>query len=544
MMRPTIALVLLVFGLANANSLWSRSSWNGWGGGISNTRWAQDGKVNPANAKSITLHCQLKYTDGESAAPTISGDMAYYPTWSGLLVALNYKTCQTVWEANITQIVYDFAPVSAHQTLLAQAVSRTSLYLADGYLYAGTHIHALLLAVDASNGAVVGRKQLSNHPLAVITQSPTVYDGRIFVGVSSVEETASAEIPGYQCCSFAGSMVALTFDCVGGTFHTAWEVSMLPTPQRDWSGVAVWGSQPSIDQTRSQVFIATGNVYKAPAKYEACAKRVQSGKSSASCLPRRVLQESVVALDIRTGHINWVRHLAALDAWTVACLPGAIPGNKKKNCPAAPGPDADFGMAPSFVSGSANTPGGRDTLVVGQKNGNLYAVSPEDGSVQWATHTSPDGVDGGISWGVAVDESRVYYTAMNWDIVPWKLRPSGRTIRNSAWGAANLTDGAILWNTQVQPNTSLSQVPPSVAKGVVITGRTSLNEIGPESSIGGELVMLDAASGDMLGSMPLDAPFHGGIAIHNEYLFFGSGYSNGFYNTTGSFYTVKVALSS
>ena len=428
--------------------------------------------------------------------------------------------------------------------LLAQAISRTSPYLADGYLYVGTQIHALFLALDVLNGAVVGRKQLSNHPLAVITQSPSVYDGQIFVGLSSVEETASAIIPGYQCCSFGGSLLALTFDYASGTFHTVWEVSMLPTPQRDWSGVAVWGSQPSIDQARSQVFIGTGNVYKAPPKYAACAKRVASGKSSSSCLPRRVLQESIVALDIRTGHINWIRHLAALDAWTVACLPGAVPGNKKKNCPAAPGPDADFGMAPSFVSGSAHTPGGRDTLVVGQKNGNLYALSAEDGSVSWATHTSPDGVDGGLSWGVAVDESRVYYTAMNWNNVPWKLRPSGPTIRGSAWGAANLTDGTILWNTEVQPATSLSQVPPSVVNGVIVTGRTSLKETGPQSVIGGELVMLDAASGGMLGSLPLDAPFHGGIAIQNEYLFFGSGYSNGFYNTTGSFYTVKVAVSS
>ena len=73
--------------------------------------------VNPGNAKTVAVHCQRKYTDGESAAPTINGDMAYYPTWSGLLVALNYKTCQTVWETNITQVVYDFAPVGPNQVV-------------------------------------------------------------------------------------------------------------------------------------------------------------------------------------------------------------------------------------------------------------------------------------------------------------------------------------------------------------------------------------------------------------------------------------------
>ena len=546
-MRFVIALVLAALSLANADTSGYRGCggekpWNGWGGDISNSRWARNSMVNPANAKSMSVQCKHEYTDGESATPTISGDMAYFPTWSGLLVAMNYKTCQTMWEANITKVVYDFAPVNDNQTLLGQAASRTSPYLSDGYLFIGTQIHALFMAVRASDGAIMGPKQLNSHPLAVITQSPTVYDGLIFVGLASLEETASAYIPGYECCSFLGSVMALTFDRASGTFSTAWETSMLPSPHRGWSGVAVWGSQPSIDQERSQVFIATGNVYKAPPKYEKCAKRVNAGKGSDNCLPRRVLQESVVALDASSGKINWVRHLAALDAWTVACLPGAVPGAKQSNCPPAAGPDADFGMAPTVVYGSANTPEGKDTLVLGQKNGNLYALSAEDGSVYWATHTSPDGTDGGISWGVAVDESRVYYTAMNWNMVPWKLRSTGKEIKNSAWGAAKLIDGTIVWETQVLPDTSISQIPPTVANGVVITGRTSFSETGPKSFAGGELVMLDAASGKMLSSMALDSSFHGGISVHDEYMFFGSGYKNAYYNTTGSFYAAKVAM--
>jgi outer membrane protein assembly factor BamB len=483
----------------------------------------------------------LKYTNGQSAPPTIDGDIAYYPTWSGALVALDYKTCQPVWETNITNVIVDFAPITSGQALIISPVSRTTPSLEDGVLFVGTQTHALMLAVNASTGAIIGSKQISDHPLAVITQSPTFYRGHIFIGVSSVEESASADIPNYQCCSFIGSMMALSFDCAAGTFATVWNVPMVPELQQGWSGNAVWGSQPSVDEARSQVFIATGNVYKAPKKYEACAKKINSGSSSATCLPRRVYQEAVLALDVDTGNINWVRRLSPLDAWTVACLPGGVPGSKKNNCPPAPGPDADFGMAPSFVTASsANTPHGQDTLVLGQKNGNLYALSAVDGSLYWATSTSPDGVDGGLSWGVAVDESRVYYTAMNWNQVSWKLRTTGEKIKNSAWGAANLTDGSILWETQVHPGTALSQVPPTVADGVVITGRTSITETGPKSSSGGELVLLDAASGRVLSSMELDAPFHGGIAVQDQYLLFGSGYSNTFDNTTGSFHVVKV----
>jgi outer membrane protein assembly factor BamB len=552
MMISTIALALATLISANASPSWSRkhggassfeqghgesfASWNGWGGGIFNRRMAQHTAVNSNNVGKLDVICKLTYTDGESAAPTISGDMAYYPTWGGELVALNYKTCETIWTTNITQGVFDFAPLSDGQLSVSQAVSRTTPYLFGGHLYLGTLLNALLLAVDVRTGSVVARKQLNDHPMAVITQSPTVFNGRVFVGVSSVEESAAAAIPGYKCCSFVGTFHALAPDCESGAFHTDWSVSMLPTPRAGWSGNAVWGSQPSIDEMRGQVYIATGNVYKAPKKFEECAKKVEAGKSTGSCLPKDVLQEAVVALDMETGHINWVRRLSALDAWTVACLPGAAALGNEKNCPTAPGPDADFGMAPAYVlASSAKTPGGKDTLVVGQKNGNLYAIAAEDGSLQWTTVTSPDGVGGGLSWGVAVDESRVYFTAINFDQVAFKL-PSGKKIKGSAWGAANLTDGTLLWETETTPRMSLAEAPPTTVNGLVIAGRES----GPKSSVLGELAVLDATSGHVMNTMALDAPYHGGVAIAENYLLFGSGYSNGDYNTTGSFYVVKV----
>ena len=91
-------------------------------------------------------------------------------------------------------------------------------------------------------------------------------------------------------------------------------------------------------------------------------------------------------------------------------------------------------MAPAYISAtSANTPSANDIVVLGQKNGNLYALSADDGSISWATSTSPDGEGGGLSWGVAVDESRVYYTAINYNELAWQIEPSKRKIHNSAW---------------------------------------------------------------------------------------------------------------
>ena len=93
--------------------------------------------------------------------------------------------------------------------------------------------------------------------------------------IGSTEEGAVSSVPGYVCCSFVGNIVALRFTRSKG-FTKVWDVAMLPPPADGanstdrWSGASVWGSQPSIDEKRNQVFIGTGNTYKTPTSYSQC----------------------------------------------------------------------------------------------------------------------------------------------------------------------------------------------------------------------------------------------------------------------------------
>ena len=107
-----------------------------------------------------------------------------------------------------------------------------------------------------------------------------------------------------------------------------------------------------------QVFVATGNVYSVPQSYTACQNQTANLTSASSprdatdpCAPRDLYQEAIIAFDTATGHINWVRQLSPLDAWNVACIAAA--NRNPGACPPNPGPDADFGMALSFVPRSA-----------------------------------------------------------------------------------------------------------------------------------------------------------------------------------------------
>jgi polyvinyl alcohol dehydrogenase (cytochrome) len=57
----------------------------------------------------------------------------------------------------------------------------------------------------------------------ILTQSPVVYDGVIYVGTSSNEKHEATD-PKYECCSFVGSMAAVALK-IG---KVIWETQMAP----------------------------------------------------------------------------------------------------------------------------------------------------------------------------------------------------------------------------------------------------------------------------------------------------------------------------
>jgi len=345
------AFVILYFGLLSAVggdgvSTASVQEWSGWGANYYNNRWASDNTaVSSSSITSLAPYCQLPDTIGVSATPVVSGDAVFFPTWNGSFVALDYINCQVLWQMNVLDIISGYAPITELQRNFSVAISRTSPQLDNEVIYFGTNMHALIVAVNRFTGKTLGTIQINPHPLAAVTMSPTLYNGILFVGAASSEEAADA-LPGYTCCSFVGNFLAMTFDSSNGKFNVLWNVSMIPDIEaaRGWSGAGVWGSQPSIDPSHGQVFIATGNTYSIPGVIVACQSATQDitavveGLVPDPCLPRDIWQEAVLAIDIEFGIVNWVHHLSALDAFSVACN---SPTNKVA-CPETPGLDVDL----------------------------------------------------------------------------------------------------------------------------------------------------------------------------------------------------------
>jgi polyvinyl alcohol dehydrogenase (cytochrome) len=146
------------------------------------------------------------------------------------------------------------------------------------------------------------------------------------------------------------------------------------------AGSAIWGA-PTIDASRNAIYVGTGNSYTGP-----------EDPSS----------DAVVALDLTTGKIRWMKQLFPRDIYVSGCPPNS----NNPNCADQIGPDYDFG-SPAIL---ARRPGGKEAIVIGQKSGIGWALDPDkNGDVIWQYRAGKGGVLGGIEWGSAVDGEHAYF---------------------------------------------------------------------------------------------------------------------------------------
>ena len=243
---------------------------------------------------------------------------------------------------------------------------------------------------------------LDTHPYAVITSSPVLDNGRIYVGVSSGEEGATLVDKSYTCCTFRGSVAAL--DATSG--KVLWQTSMIDDAAyrnadgslSGFAGVAVW-STPAVDRNRKLLYVSTGNNYSAsPAVVDAGAP-----------LPDGDHLESILALDLDTGAIRWSQRMTKGDVWNF--------GNFS-------GPDWDFGGGPNLLQ-VATDGGVRDIVGAGQKSGVYWAVDADTHAVLWSTQVGPGGHLGGIHWGTATDRTSVYVGVNDETGTKYKMGGSG-----------------------------------------------------------------------------------------------------------------------
>ena len=488
-----IAGTLLVGGQAAAAP--GGNGWNSAGGDRQNTRYAaSETKISAASVGGLTKKWELTTGGDVSATPAVDGSRVYVPDWAGNLYAVNRATGAVVWQRTISS----YTGIPGDKARATPAVTDSAIVIGTQGPFGGG---GAVLAIDKNTGNLLWRTQADTNPGAIITQSATVFDGVVYVGVASQEEAYSALTPGYVCCTFRGSMLAL--DLASG--RILWKTYTTP---EGYPGNAVWGSSPAIDTKRGSVYIATGNNYDVPDSVLACVTAAGSDTAAqGACLPANDYFDSILALDMRTGAVKWATRALPFDAWTVSCIFG-----NPANCPQPNGPDYDFGQAPALFSVRIDGKM-RDLVGAGQKSGDFWVLDPGTGAVVWKTTTGPGGTAGGLQWGSAVDGTRIYTANANSDGKPW---PVGSTDTRGIWSALDAVTGEILWQTRPTYGGGTSG-PATTANGVVFG--CSLD---PE----GWMYALDAATGAILWSFKSGGSCLSGAAISNGTVYWGSGYSN------------------
>lgn len=355
-----------------------------WGMTPENTRAAGPDAttINASNVGRLKLAWAFGFPDGSRARvqPTLAGDVLFTADQNGTIYALDAGAGCVRWSVETPHEIRSSLVIGA-----SPSGEATTLYFAD---IAG-RVHAL----DIASRKLLWSATLDQHPHVTVTGTLRLFEGVLFVPVSSTEVVAAMDGK-YACCTFRGAVAALDA-ATGATIwktHTIDESPVTRGRNREGaemfgpSGAPVW-STPTIDAERRLLYIGTGENYSHPA----------SDKSDA-----------ILALEMATGRVVWRYQALSGDVWNAACSQGA-------NCPVATGPDYDFGAPPIL----AKTSTGRSVLLAGQKSGIIYALDPDNsGNVLWTAKPGRGGIMGGVHWGMTSGGGVLYAPISDLSVYP------------------------------------------------------------------------------------------------------------------------------
>jgi polyvinyl alcohol dehydrogenase (cytochrome) len=429
----------------------------GWGLDAASTHSvpASVSGLDEASASRLTLKWAFGFPNSTRARshPTLAGGAILVGNHNGSVYALDRETGCVRWAYPAQAEVRTGVVVSPWRA--GDASARPLVYFGD--------VKGNVYAVNLLDGTLAWKVHADTHPAAIITGTPTLYEGTLYVPVSSTEE-AFATSPGYACCNFRGSLVAYEARHGAEKWRT-WLVDPAATvgTSKDGpdklgpSGVAVWNS-PSIDAARGQLYLATGDNYTEPGT---------------------ALSDSIVALDLATGRIRWHYQALANDTWNVACVT-----KTSASCPPNDSPDFDFGAGTVLAKGKD----GRQYVLAGQKSGWVYALDPATGSLAWKTRVGRGSPGGGVHFGMAADNGMLFVPVVdNYFYGPSDF-PAAPGLH-----ALDIATGRIMWNYQSPTKCEVVQCSPGFGGSVTATAGMVIS-----GADDGHLRVFDGASGKVL----------------------------------------------
>jgi polyvinyl alcohol dehydrogenase (cytochrome) len=376
--------------------------WSDWGHDPGNTRFQDRPGFSAADIPRLKVKWVFAYpgnvADGQ---PVVAGHELFVGNRAGRVFALDAKTGCAYWTFRAEGGVHAAVVIGPRRQGSAAYVATE-----NGFLH----------ALDARTGAPIWTTRVEDHPSTRLTGSATLYQGRLYVPIASLEEVALFNA-NYACCTFRGGLAAVDAE----TGKVLWKVHTIDREPAQIgvsaSGTKLFGpagaavfSSPTIDPKRKAVYIGTGNSYS------------QASTEGAN---------SVMAFDLDTGARRWSTQVMPDDD---VCPKAESPAD----C-AHTGPDFDFAAPPILP----RLPGGREILVAITKADEIYGFDPDDhGKIVWREKLGKGSRTAGV-WGLATDGDTIYAGSAD-------VRPApGVTVGGLT--AIDAATGATLWHTPAPP---------------------------------------------------------------------------------------------
>jgi polyvinyl alcohol dehydrogenase (cytochrome) len=425
-------------------------------------RFQRSPGLSKANVGKLKVKWAFSMSGG--GMPTVVGDWVFITNRSGKFYALDANTGCVRW-------VTEGVASRTTPMIVKTPVSPSGWATFVGLRNRTVHAH------DAQTGKEIwASPELEKNPVGVLTGTPVVSGNQLFVPVSSGEEGAATQ-PTYPCCSFRGSLSALDL-ATGKVQWKTYDVTEPLRPTRKNSvgtqlqgpaGGAIW-SAPTVDTKRGLVYVATGDSFTEVPTEGA---------------------DAIFAIETATGKVRWHHQVTPNDNFIIGCNDA----KRGVNCPNPLGPDYDFGASPILM----HLKNGKDVVVSGQKSGAVHGMDADTGKLLWTTKVGSGSALGGIEWGMAADDNRVYVAVSDIiNLMDEALKAQGKTetVEGETSGPAkpglyalDPATGKVLWATPAPKadchyagDQSRARVPgvciraqsaaPSVIPGVVFSGTT------------------------------------------------------------------------
>lgn len=359
--------------------------WPDLGRDLANTRSAPNAGLDAVNVASLALEYAFAIPGGAVGPVAVAGDRIYLAAGTGEVLALDAATGCTRWTHATDRLVRSVGVATLSN-------GRTIVHFGDG--------RGFVTALDAGSGRRLWTTAVEDHPLAKVTATPSFFEDRLYVPMSTIEDPLQ-HLPDYPCCTSRGSVSALD----ARTGKLLWKQFTIRDAPRPAAAIAA-GEAPAAGapgRTAADEPIAIAPSSDPPARFLPAggavfspltidAKRGVVYAATAASYDDGFWPDaqSLVAWDLKTGARRWAR-MFKTPAQVAHCRRSDPESDCRNNYDYA---------APAVL---ATLPSGREVLLAAQKNGEAHALDPDAGGALLWTARFSKGTDlGGLMYGMAL----------------------------------------------------------------------------------------------------------------------------------------------